>query len=368
MQDPAIDPRELNRVVHDLTPITNLLAETQDAMLTYLAGDATGDVMAVSDEEITALIAGSAGSLERAVKKAVYNVAGDISARNIPTEPWDRIKELAAELTAELALSNPAGTAKGPKDLRRLAVALRRELNGLNGARPKPRVNKEEFREVLLRAKEVERLVCILHLRRVNEMVKSLNRILDSFARTTTASLKEGEACCSVDTTLRETINMFRDIAEKRGIRIDLRGNSDGAMVSARMADLRTALVRLLDNAIKYTGELPPNSRYEAPWIEIRIIPSPEQVSVAFESWGVPITEEEKRGGFVFKEGYRGWFARQALIDGTGSGLAHVHDFAVRAGGTILFDSPAVEKTRKAHTFTKTTVILTLPVAASNSH
>jgi signal transduction histidine kinase len=120
------------------------------------------------------------------------------------------------------------------------------------------------------------------------------------------------------------------------------------------------ALGNLLDNAIKYTGELSSNSEHDHTWIEVRVDSTDKDVSVEVESWGVPITDEEKRGDFLTTLGYRGWFARQTPVEGSGTGLADVKGFAEKSGGRFLFESPSVSKTSR-RVFTTTTVKLILP-------
>jgi signal transduction histidine kinase len=52
---------------------------------------------------------------------------------------------------------------------------------------------------------------------------------------------------------LRETLDLYEDLADARGVRLTMEVPSDGLAVNADYARLRQALANLVDNAVKYT-------------------------------------------------------------------------------------------------------------------
>jgi signal transduction histidine kinase len=363
MTEVELDRRDLMSILHDQWRSTNSLLEAQLRILGYLGPDPFSETDAFDEEQIREIFAAPIRRLERALDKTIMHVGSELTARRIPASSWERLRGAFEELEH----SKATGSAILPFRLRELVVSIRNELDLLKAQRPSPGLNRDQVREILSATGEVERMVAIYDLRRAIHLTKLTNERVYSVLQSNNegafgAGVKGGHL---IDDVVREVVAHFGDQAKLRGIKIEINEYSGGTAVMAPKSDLAKALGNLLDNAIKYTGELPPNSKYTNTWIEIRVIRGSESVSVRVESWGLPITDEEKKGGFVFKAGYRGWFARQSGIEGTGTGLADVEAFALKHGGHVSFDSLPVRKTAKTTPYTTTTVTLTLPLANS---
>jgi signal transduction histidine kinase len=107
-------------------------------------------------------------------------------------------------------------------------------------------------------------------------------------------------------------------------------GNGSGANVIGDPEELRTAVTNVLDNAIKYSGELVDVSiRLEAP--------DEKRVRLSIQDHGVGIPPAELKS--VFKRFYRVSNRSLAHIKGTGLGLFIVRAIAKKHGGRAFAES-----------------------------
>jgi signal transduction histidine kinase len=353
----AEDPREINSILHDQWRNNNTLLDAQFHILHYLGFDPFGDIDFNDDQALLDLFSAPVTNLEKALARAIDHIGENPSARSIPIDSWDEIRSVLTELLHSRAI----GHAPLPLRLRELAVKIRAQVAAMKNVQPTPRLNKERIKDVLTAASEMERLVCIFDLRRAIEMTKITNdRIFELLELNRSAGLGD-TGPIDFDDIVSDVAASYRDQATRRGIELAIKEYSNGARVNTSRAELIKALGNLLDNAIKYTGKLPEGSIHKNTWIELRIFRGVNTVSVRIESWGIPITQEERNGGFVFKQGYRGWFARKTSIKGSGTGLADVLRFARKFGGALEFDSTPVRKDSNVPRYATTTVTLSLP-------
>lgn len=111
--------------------------------------------------------------------------------------------------------------------------------------------------------------------------------------------------------------------------------------------DLKTALLNLLDNAVKYSPMQ----------VRIRVtlaIRDYSKVALAITDEGIGIPEDDLKR--IFKRFYRIPGRYEVKIKGTGLGLFLVHTIARQYGGTVIATSLGANK--------GTTMTLTLPLAA----
>ena len=352
------DAHEISSLLHDQWRSTKALRDALLQILNYLGTDPFVGIDLYDDVSVSTILSEVGDRLEKTLSKAVDHVGSDLEARRIPAAPWNKICCILEDIR-NTKITEGAVT---PVWLRLKARDVTNQIEILRNSPAKPGLNKEHMAELLSAAKESERLACLLDLHRAIDMTELTNESVLSFIRAIREpETEETPVVCGIGRTVRETVMRYEDQARIRGIKeIRVKNRSRGAKIKIVKSDFIQALGNLLDNAIKYTGELPPNSAHDHTWIEVRVDANTSSAFVEIESWGIPITEEEKRGDFLPTLGYRGWFARQTDVEGSGTGLADVKSFAERNGGFFSFDSQAVNKSSKIVN-TTTTVSLGLP-------
>ena len=148
----------------------------------------------------------------------------------------------------------------------------------------------------------------------------------------------------AIDRVVGEAIDRTRTAASARGIDL-VRGGYGGLWVRGSEAQLITALVNLLDNAVAYSPDV---TRVA---VAVRLVEGAVEVSVTDQGIGIGERDLER----VFERFYRTDPARSRVTGGTGLGLAIVKHVATNHGGEV--DVWSVEGS--GSTFT-----LRLPVAS----
>src|SRR5271170_6081719 len=124
--------------------------------------------------------------------------------------------------------------------------------------------------------------------------------------------------------------------------------NGTPVLVQGRAEDLRTAVLNLLDNAIKYSGEN----------VEVRVrleTPEEKHVVLSVQDQGVGISADDVK--LIFRRFYRVSHRSLAHVKGTGLGLFIVKAIAQKHGGKVFAESEGEGR--------GTTVTLQLPRMAS---
>jgi signal transduction histidine kinase len=124
--------------------------------------------------------------------------------------------------------------------------------------------------------------------------------------------------------------------------------NGAGVCVLGSSEDLRTAVINVLDNAIKYSGES----------VEVRVrldTPDEKRVVLTVQDRGVGIPPDDMKR--IFKRFYRVPHRSLAHVKGTGLGLFIVKAIAKKHGGRVFAESEG-----EGH---GTTVTLELPRSAA---
>lgn len=126
------------------------------------------------------------------------------------------------------------------------------------------------------------------------------------------------------------------------------------------------AFQHLLQNAIKYTGQLAHLSEHKAPWVVCTGELVGNDIVVSVESWGTPLTPEEQDPDLLCSDGYRGYFAKRSEVEGTGRGLAQVRTIMNNNDGMLEIDTKPVAKGTKVTRPAKSTFSLRFPAGTSN--
>jgi signal transduction histidine kinase len=139
------------------------------------------------------------------------------------------------------------------------------------------------------------------------------------------------------DVDLAELVSETADIVRTRHhigestIRIS---PADGLTVHGDRAELQTAFLNLLDNAVKYSGG--------EPKISVKLRSAGRRAEVYIKDSGVGIARGDLKR--VFKRFYRVENSNGSVVKGTGLGLAIVRDIVEKHGGSIAVESKGISK------------------------
>jgi len=209
------------------------------------------------------------------------------------------------------------------------------------------KTKKLKFKQELLRefnhcSKELQRIISIYDIITINESTKKINNKILNIIRKGDYG---NDMNVDVVKLIHEQIKTHQIKADSKKIKITCKFKKDNLYINSNEVQLETAIGNLLDNAIKYTGKLSKNSTYTHPWIDIFLWEKDKKtIEISIASWGTPITKEEYNNLLIFSESYRGYFAKESHIQGSGIGLSDVHAFAKENNGKLLYETTPVDK------------------------
>ncbi|HEX6212628.1 MAG TPA: HAMP domain-containing sensor histidine kinase [Methylomirabilota bacterium] len=122
---------------------------------------------------------------------------------------------------------------------------------------------------------------------------------------------------------LRETVDLYEDVAEARGVALEAAPPAEPLTVRADRARLRQVLANLVDNAVKYT---PPGGR-----VTLSAAGGPDEVSLTVRDTGPGIPADQQPR--IWDRLYRGDAARSER--GLGLGLSLVRAVVQAHGGRV---------------------------------
>jgi signal transduction histidine kinase len=172
-----------------------------------------------------------------------------------------------------------------------------------------------------------------LYREALEDTVEEADRV--SALLTTVMDISEAEAGTmrlnrvplEVARVLRDTIALYEDLAEDKGLALTLEAAPEGLVVNADYARLRQAVANLVDNAVKYT---PPGGTVA---IGARAEPGAVVVEVRDTGPGVPDDQQPR----IWERLYRGDAGRTER--GLGLGLSLVKAVVEAHGGTVQVTS-----------------------------
>jgi len=166
--------------------------------------------------------------------------------------------------------------------------------------------------------------IVLKHTNRLNNILEDLL----SLSRLEQADLHIELVSCEVDEVVGSAIEVCKPKADAKGITISQEFGPETG-IRANPGLLEHAVLNLVDNAIKYSGE---GSR-----VIVSATVDPDGVSIAVKDHGIGIrTQDLPR---VFERFYRTDKARSRELGGTGLGLAIVKHIAILHGGEVTVES-----------------------------
>ncbi len=158
-------------------------------------------------------------------------------------------------------------------------------------------------------------------IRLVNELL-NVSRIEDKRDYDEPSTVK-------INDVLKEAIGLQSQVAEARGITINLNDETDNISLEVDKTKLENILMNLLSNALKYN--------FDGGIININIKKDETRLIISFEDTGVGITEVDKDK--IFAKFYRTEEAVKLNSEGTGLGLFVVKSYVESWGGKVSFTS-----------------------------
>jgi two-component system sensor histidine kinase SenX3 len=168
-------------------------------------------------------------------------------------------------------------------------------------------------------------------IERLAKEAERLGRIVDDLLDLSLIETQEAVAAevLAVDALVDEAVDRLRPSAMVAGIGLQVHHGSDGAVVECDRRQVVSAIVNLLDNAVKYSES------GNVVGLETRREQDDVVIVVSDHGIGVPTRDLER----IFERFYRVDQARSRDTGGTGLGLAIVRHVAQAHGGDVSVDS-----------------------------
>jgi len=185
-----------------------------------------------------------------------------------------------------------------------------------------------EYAERFARHSSVKKSITA-SLTEVDRLSSMVNDLL-MLAKLDAARVKLELSQLRLDELLLECVQATRAIAKKKDVKLEVFVN-EAVEVSGDHEKLKSVVLNLLDNAIKYSGR---KSVVSASLVLNETTPQTASIIIQDRGIGIPKSEQAS----IFGRFYRGSRPR-SKIDGSGLGLAIALRFVEMHGGTIFVES-----------------------------
>lgn len=331
---------DIGRILHANTSTLLMVNQTLAAVATALDPAAGTDDEYGLDraDDMDPTIQQTAAGLAAALGRLVASSPLERRLEALPQDGWDmletqvRLLEGYSDLIPVREMRNPA--------LRTSAAAVAQALRQI-----KPHViARQPVRDGLRLAQQLQREICFADVINTRTTVVQMDFTLRALRDFVTAEVRphESQARLLVVPLVQEAISQLAEFARASGVDIVWRERPPDLAVLGSERDILRAVSNLLHNAIKYSWR---RDRSNAPWVSIRTEERDGFAALEFESWGVPITEEEIDTGVIYQMGYRGKWSTDRGRLGTGIGLTDAQRVAVTHGGDLRLESKPAHPT-----------------------
>ena len=330
---------DIGRILHANTSTLLMVNQTLVATIETLTLGAES-VDDLDEADIEPRVKQLATNLARAVERLGQAGTGPRREEALSAEDWSTLEE-QVELLDNFETIVPINEMRPPV-IRKSA----HEIGRLGRAIEPGNLPKEQIREVLRYAEQLERETCLVDALTTRAAVIQMDISLRALRDFITADLREAETAARLDLRelVREVIAQLAEFARVSHVEVKLHSDAPDLFTAGEHRELSRALSNLLHNAIKYSWR---RDRGSTPWVAIRLGRDGRRIYVEFETWGVPITREEIQEGLVFQIGYRGKFSTDRGRLGTGIGLTDAVRVAEKHGGSLTLESRPTHATNQ---------------------
>lgn len=168
-----------------------------------------------------------------------------------------------------------------------------------------------------------------LYTKMINECINKLNVVISDLLVLGQINHKALEyEKINLEEIIQGIIESIEFIKDFNDVKIEIEINPEAKYINTEKGLLRTILLNLIDNGIKYK-----NKSAELSFLKIRILPEKKGISIQVEDNGIGIPENQQDK--IFKMFYRA----TSTSKGSGLGLYIVRTSVIKLGGTISLSS-----------------------------
>lgn len=220
-----------------------------------------------------------------------------------------------------------------------LLVGARDVLNAFDEMK-RGYVAKEVQKDIVAKAKELERLVCLFDLHLSTGQILEMEHEILTARELALYSVRprQHKDTVMLGDLISEAYRSLEGFAKSRSIEVNIEPvGRRHPKVRVLKRDMVRVVQNLLHNAIKYSWSKPT----EQVWIDIHYGVDEEtgRAMVRMTNYGVPILAEEIKTGRVYELGYRGSMSGDRSRRGTGIGLYDARRVTAAHGGEVQLES-----------------------------
>jgi PAS domain S-box-containing protein len=259
----------------------------------------------------------------------------------------DSATELAESLSLQIEnLSDAEGRVDTPENLIPYLCSVSNEIAAICARPEVASLCPLESEVARVAAERLERVCCILDLRRIHAALLEIHRAIRCLCESLIRQGRplEERVRISWGTLFSRAVSNLQAYARSRHLEIRL-GNRAVTELLAEPRGVQRAIEDVLHNAIKYSWDRSPHGDR---WVSVSSKVTDKSIALTIENLGVPITRTEIEDELVFEAGYRGRYSADRGRPGTGFGLADALTVVRRHGGIITVEStPATPGQRR---------------------
>lgn len=353
---------DIGRILHTSNTTLLMADQTLTSIVNVLEPSPFKGMSVPQSDELNSALSEKANLLVRAIGRFVKVADNERRLKSLSKNKWSELEDDAIFLQNFEA--NIPEVELRPSALYNIA----RNVSDICSEIKPGNLPREAVRDLHREAWHLLRVSILYDALKTRDAILQMEFTLQTLREYVTSDVREitKREKLRVGVLLDQAIARLSSYAENSHVKIEIKEKCD-EFVRVNEREIVRSLTNLLHNAIKYSW----HREYPKPaWVSINSIIQGQNISIEFENWGVPISDDEIRDGLVFELGYRGLWSKDRGRLGTGIGLTDAKRVAQSHGGDVLIESrPARSTSVEAPDYYEqpfiTKVALVLPIAGS---